>query len=57
MTSKADTSPEFDRFNALVTRVLSVPRAEIQKRMEDYKRQSASNPNKRGPKPRSDKTT
>ena len=33
METKAATSPEFERFDALVGRVLSVPTAEIQKRI------------------------
>jgi hypothetical protein len=50
MESKADTSPEFDRFDALVRKVIAVPRAEIQRRLAEHKRQSDANPNKRGPK-------
>jgi hypothetical protein len=40
------------RFDALVRKVLSVPRAEIMRREAEYKRQSALNPNRRGPKPK-----
>ena len=40
------------RFDALVRKVLSVPHEEILKREAEYKRQSAMNPNRRGPKPR-----
>ncbi len=43
METKAATSPEFARFDALVGRVLSVPTAEIQKRIAADKRK----PNKR----------
>jgi hypothetical protein len=32
--------------------ILSVPRDEILRREEEYKRQSALNPNRRGPKPK-----
>jgi hypothetical protein len=46
METKAATSPEFERFDALVRRVLSVPTAGIQKRISADKRK----PNKRGPK-------
>jgi hypothetical protein len=38
------------RFDALVRKVLSVPHEEIVRREEEYKRQSAMNPNRRGPK-------
>lgn len=40
------------RFDALVRKVLSVPRDEIGRREEEYKRQSSLNPHKRGPKPK-----
>jgi len=40
------------RFNALVRKVLSVPHEEIMRREAEYKRQSAMNPNRRGPKPK-----
>jgi hypothetical protein len=33
METKAATSPEFERFDALVGRVLSVPTAEVQRRI------------------------
>jgi hypothetical protein len=39
------------RFDALVRKVLSVPHEEIMRREAEYKRQSAMNPNRRGPKP------
>jgi hypothetical protein len=40
------------RFDALVRKVLSVPHEEITRREAEYKRQSAMNPNRRGPKPK-----
>jgi hypothetical protein len=40
------------RFDALVRKVLSVPHDEIMRREAEYKRQSAKNPNRRGPKPK-----
>lgn len=40
------------RFDALVRKVLSVPHDEIMRREAEYKRQSAMNPNRRGPKPK-----
>ena len=38
------------RFDALVRKVMSVPHDEIMRREAEYKRQSAMNPNRRGPK-------
>ena len=38
------------RFDALVRKVLSVPHEEIMRREAEYKRHSAENPNRRGPK-------
>jgi hypothetical protein len=49
MTAKR-TTEEYDRFTALVDRVIAVPKAEIQKREEASLRESAANPKKRGPK-------
>jgi hypothetical protein len=43
-------SSQFKAFDVLVRRVLTVPRAELQKRLDEHKRQSNENPNKRGPK-------
>lgn len=40
------------RFDALVRKVLSVPHEEIMRREAEYKRQSAMNPHRRGPKPK-----
>jgi hypothetical protein len=49
MDVKPPRSEEYDRFTNLVKQVLSVPKAEIQQREEEYKREAASKP-KRGPK-------
>ncbi len=38
------------RLDRVVRKVLSVPREEIVRREEEYKRQSLANPNRRGPK-------
>jgi hypothetical protein len=38
------------RFDALVRKVLSVPHEEIMRREAEYRRQSALNPHRRGPK-------
>ena len=51
MKDEPKSSEEFDRFTALVDRVIAVPRAEIQKREEEYQRESKANPKRRGPKP------
>jgi hypothetical protein len=42
----------FAAFDALVRQVLSVPHEEIMRREAEYKRQSAANPHRRGPKPK-----
>jgi hypothetical protein len=42
----------FALFDALVRKVLSVPHEEIMRREEQYKKQAAANPRKRGPKPK-----
>jgi hypothetical protein len=54
MTEKAKTSPEFDRFNALVGKVLSVPKAVLKQRLEEHEKQSKLNPKRRGPKPKAE---
>jgi hypothetical protein len=43
---------EFQAFTALVDRLLTVPKAEIDRRIEEHRRQAAKNPRKRGPKPK-----
>ncbi|HUP02370.1 MAG TPA: hypothetical protein VMU19_00180 [Bryobacteraceae bacterium] len=40
------------RMDALVRKVMSVPREEIMRREAEYKRQSLANPRRRGPKPK-----
>lgn len=53
MKSKSIEGPEArKRFDALVRKVLSVPHEEIMRREAEYKRQSALNPHRRGPKPK-----
>lgn len=42
----------FTRFENAMKKVLSVPKGEIQKRIEEHKKEAALNPNKRGPKPK-----
>jgi hypothetical protein len=54
MTVESDpnTSPEYDAFKTLLKRVMAVPHTTIAKREAKYKRQSALNPSKPGPKPK-----
>jgi hypothetical protein len=40
MESKPPTSPEFARFDQLVGKVLSVSKAEVQRRIEEDKRET-----------------
>ena len=40
----------WDRFSGAMRGVLSVPHAEIQRRIAEHKKESARNPNRRGPK-------
>lgn len=45
-------SKEYTEFAKLTDRLFAVPRPELQKRLDAYREQSAQNPNKRGPKPK-----
>ena len=45
-------SKEFVNFRNLTDKLLSVPRAEVQKRIDAHREQAAQNPRKRGPKPK-----
>jgi hypothetical protein len=40
----------FERFRSTMKAVLAVPHSEIQKRIEEHRKQAALNPNRRGPK-------
>ena len=40
----------FERFRNAMKSVLAVPHSEIQKRIEEQRKQAAANPNKPGPK-------
>jgi hypothetical protein len=42
----------FTRFENAMKRVLAVPHSEIQRRIEEHRKEAALNPNRRGPKPR-----
>lgn len=58
-TEPSSTLPEcvegqeaFRRFDEGVRQVLAVPRGTLQRRERAYKKQSAANPRRRGPKPK-----
>lgn len=55
--SRYKNPDQFERFDAAVRKILSVPRAEILRREEEYKKQSAKNPHRRGPKPKKTSTS
>jgi hypothetical protein len=42
----------FTRFRAAMQKIVTVPRAEIQRRIEAEREASVANPNRRGPKPK-----
>src|ERR1017187_1481940 len=52
IAARYTNTDQFERFDAAVSRVLSVPREELLRREDEYKRQSLANPNRRGPKPK-----
>ncbi|MGH2567715.1 MAG: hypothetical protein ACRDGA_05205 [Bacteroidota bacterium] len=45
-------SDEYEKFTALVDRVLAVPHSVIKQRVEEHRKQAALNPNRPGPKPK-----
>jgi hypothetical protein len=45
-------SKEYDRFVWLTERLLAVPRANIERRIAEHRKQALQNPRKRGPKPK-----
>jgi hypothetical protein len=47
---KTEYSAEFQAFDALVGKVLTVSHEEMQRRETEYKKRSDANPRKRGPK-------
>lgn len=50
-------SAEFRKFDDLTGRLLAVPREVLQRRLEQHRQQAADNPNKRGPKPKTAKSS
>jgi len=38
------------RFEGVMKNVLAVPHSEVQRRIEEHRKEAASNPNRRGPK-------
>jgi hypothetical protein len=50
MTKKQPS--EFNRFTDVVDHLLSVPKAVLAKREEEYRQKAEQNPRKRGPKPK-----
>jgi hypothetical protein len=47
MKSEPHTNPEYDAFDSLLRRVVSVPHSEIKRREEEYQKQRAQVKNKR----------
>ena len=52
LAARYEGTGQFERFDSAVRKILSVPHSEIVRRDEEYKRQSALNPKRRGPKPK-----
>jgi len=52
MKPEPATTPEYAAFKGLLNRLMAVPHSEIVQREAEYKRQSALNPSKPGPKPK-----
>ncbi len=46
----------FTRFENAMKKVIAVPHSEIQKRIEEHRKEAALNPNKRGPKTKASNT-
>ncbi len=43
---------EFDKFTSALDSILSVPKAELDRREAEYRKRANANPRKRGPKPK-----
>lgn len=50
MPTKKPASSEYENFTRMVDNLLSVPKAEIQRREAEYRKKADANPRKRGPK-------
>ena len=48
----ARPTKEHQAFNALVDRLLAVPKTEVDRRQAEYRKKVDQNPRKRGPKPK-----
>ena len=48
----AGTSKEYQAFTSLVDRLLTVSKAEVDRRQAEYRKRVEQNPRKRGPKPK-----
>lgn len=52
-TAEMHEGPEaFERFRNAMKAVVAVPHEEIQKQIKKHRKESAKNPNRRGPKPK-----
>jgi hypothetical protein len=51
VAARYTNADQFERFDAAMSKVLSVPRAEFLRREAEYKKRSLANPRRRGPKP------
>jgi hypothetical protein len=49
-STKPDRPSEFEYFERLLDRLLTVPRAVIEQRIKEYRERSANDPHRRGPK-------
>ena len=54
LLEKCSGPDQFEKFDSLVTRLFAVPREKIIERREEYEFHSALNPNRRGPKRKSE---
>ena len=50
MPEMVEGSEAYKRFETAMKGIIAVPRAKVQARIEDHRKQAALNPNKRGPK-------
>ena len=49
-TAGTEGPEAWERFQGAMKRILAVPHAEIQRRIEQHRREAARNPHRRGPK-------